>query len=359
MPADSAGKPSDPLIPPILILTPRQWAVAGALALSLLAGIELFLRSGVVWRIPLPYLLSFENDRYTLVSWEIHQPKPQGVLDVMAFGSSMTAAVTELPNDEAPALLRQLSGRQDLRLLVMAVPRGCFDEATVIVENLVERRRAPAVGVIFTWPGCFVSNDERASLLARLMPLRTRWLSDTLQTLPQSDRVAYSLVQHIDVFRYRYMLNAWVRRRLDSAVFDGQWALWIPYRPYRLAAPSPVPLETLPRVERYKAYPALMDLTGQGARRLDQLLGRMQEADVRPVLVENPWSPPIRTALADIAPEYRARMQGLAEKHGVPYVDPNAEVDLDGMFNDLLHLTHDGGRRYFQVIAPHIVAALR
>jgi hypothetical protein len=359
MPRDRAGHSPDPLIPAFLVLTPRQWAAAGLLAVLLLAGCEGVFRSGVLWRIPLPYLLSFENDRYTLVSWEIYQPKPPGVLDVMAFGSSMMAAVTELPNGEAPALLRHLSGRQNLRLLVMAVPRGCFDEATVIVENLVERRRAPAVAVIFTWPGCFVSNDERASLLARLMPLKTRWLSDTLHTLTSSERITYALAQRIAVVRYRYTVNAWIRRRLDSAVFDGQWALAIPYRPYRLASPSPVPLESLPQVERYKIYPARIDLSGQGIQRLDRLLGQLRGAGVNPVLVENPWSPPIRTALAEIAQEYRARMQSLAGKHGVAYVDPNAEVDLNGLFNDLLHLTHDGGRRYFQVIAPHIVAALR
>jgi hypothetical protein len=339
------------------LLTPRQWAAVAGAALALLVLIELILRTGVVWQLPLPYLLSFSNDRFALVSWELHQPQPEGTLDVVALGSSVAAAVTELPHDEATRIVREVTARPEARLLVMAVPRGCVEDMTVILENFVNHGRTPAVALLFTWPGCFIGDSVEASLMARSMPLRTTWLLDGHDQ--PSSRVGFWLVQHLDILRYRYMVNAWVRRRLDGALFEGERRLRITYRPYRLADPAEVPLEQLPGFDRYHHYPDRMNVTDGNARRLDNLIAHARAAGVKVILVENPWSPPIQREFAGRVTAYTARIQAIAARHGVPYIDPNASVDLHGLYNDLLHPTHEGGRRYFRAIAPAIAAAVR
>jgi hypothetical protein len=348
----------DPFVRSWLLLSLREWSAVGIVVMLVLTALEVYLRSDALWRVPLPYLLPYANDRHVMVSWEIHQPRPGGVREVMAFGSSVAAAVTELPGGEADAYLRELTADSRLQFRVMAVPRGCFDEMAVILENLIARERAPAAAILFTWPGCFLAGDERAMRLAELMPLRTEWLADGRDSWSLSDRVSYTAVQHVAVLRYRHMFNAWIRRRFDAAVFDGERRLAIPYRPYRQTTPAEVPLEQLRGFDRYSRYPAAIEVDGPSMQRLRALLDRLRAADVPTILVENPWSPPIKRVLAEAVPRYRQAMQALSADHGVPYVDPNAAVDLTGQFNDLLHPTSVGGARYFRAIAPHVVELL-
>lgn len=355
MTPDPQGTASDSKLHFVPLLGSAGWVAVCVVALTVLGICEVVLRTGVLWQAPLPYLLPYENDRHVLVSWEIHQPKPPGLLDVVALGSSVAAAVTELPGGEATLMLRRLRGRDDVRLLVMAVPRGCFQEMTVILENLIERGRTPAQAIIFTWPGCFISSKDAELQRAQLMPLRTTWLAPAGESL--SDHAAYWLAQHVEVVRHRYFVNSWVRRRLRNAL-RGDLRLRVPYRAYRLAKPASVPLETLRGLDRYEAYPERVALPGQGALVLEQLLDRLQAAGVKAFLVENPMSPPVEKAIGAILPAYRETVQDIARRHDVPYLDPNQQVDLAGEFADLLHPTHEGGRRYFSDVAPALVSAL-
>lgn len=352
---DPQGTASDPKLRPVPLLGSAGWMAVCVLALAVLGVFELMLRSGVLWQVPLPYLLPYENDRHVLVSWEVHQPKTPGVLDVVALGSSVAAAVTELPGGEATQTLRRLRGRDDVRLLVMAVPRGCFQEMTVILENLIARGRTPAEAVIFTWPGCFISSKDAELQRAQLMPLRTAWLAPDGESL--SDEAAYWLAQHVEVVRHRYFVNSWVRRRLRNAL-RGDLRLRVPYRAYRLAKPASVPLEKLRGLDRYETYPERVTLPGQSALVLERLLDRLQSAGVKAFLVENPMSPPVERAVRSILPAYRETLEGIARRHDVPYLDPNLRVDLTGEFADLLHPTHEGGRRYFNDVAPTLASAL-
>jgi hypothetical protein len=337
-------------------LTSLHWGVVAILFVSSLGACELYLRSGALWRLPLAYLLPHQNDRHALVSWEIHQTPPAGSVDVATFGSSIAAAVTELPGDEATATLRERTGLTTLRHLVLATPGGGFEEALAIFENLVSQHRPPAVAIFFTAPSYFhgtsaLIEKSRATRMAELMPLRVSWVE------PSNDesRFVYWMVQHSEALLYRHFFNAWVRRRFDEGVTRGDWRLVIPYRPYRLAKPAAVPLERLPGLLQYR--PSIVDL-GRAGDVLRQLLRRTIDAGTVPLLVEDPMSHAVRERMAPILPAYKKRITEIASEAGVVYVDPNEEVDLRGMFADVHHPTHEGGRRYFERIVPHVVAAL-
>ena len=334
-----------------------DWVVGIAGFLLVLGACEWFLRADQLWKLPLPYLLAHQNDRHALVSWEIHQTPPAGSIDVASFGSSIAAAVTELPGDEAGDILRSATGRREVRHLVMAVPAGCFDEASVILENLIARHRPPRVALIFTAPACFVHDDAETSRegdisFAHLMPLVTSWHEPS----GTANSVAYWFAQNVAVVRYRYFINTWIRRRFDEALSRGDWRLYVPYRPYRLARPARVPLEQLRGMARYD--PKAIDPAGPVGATAERLLTRLRNAGVVPILVENPMSYAVRDRLAPILPAYRQRIQEVATRTGVVYLDLNGDVDLQGQFADVHHPTHEGGRRYFRAIAPFVARAL-
>jgi hypothetical protein len=343
--------------PSAVKLTRSDWALAIAGFLVLLSASEWFLRSDRLWRLPLSYSLAHQNDRHALVSWEVHQTPPPRSIDVASFGSSIAAAVTELPGDEAGKMLREASGRAEVRHLVMAVPAGCFDEASVILENLIAQHRPPRVALIFTAPACFVREDAEASrardvLLARLMPLQTSWHEPSTRM----DSLAHWLVRNVAVVRYRYFINTWMRRRLDEGLSRGDWRVSVPYRPYQLARPARVPLEQLRGMNRYD--PADIDAEGPVGDVAARLLARARAAGIVPILVENPMSYAVRDRLAPVLPAYKKRIEAVAARTGVLYLDLNAEVDLRGQFADVHHPTHEGGRRYFRAIAPFVATAL-
>jgi hypothetical protein len=342
-----------------LFAPPRlgHWAIVAVLFVLSLGACELYFRSGALWRVPLKYLLSFENDRHVLVSWEVHQTPPPGAVDVASFGSSIAAGVTELPGDQATSMLRAATGIPGIRHLVLATPGGGFEEELTIFENLAERHRPPAVALFFTAPSSFQTRSvsmekSNATRMAELMPLRTRWGPPADDESP----IVYWLVQHSDVFLYRHYVNTWVRRRFDEGVSRGDWRFAMPYRPYRLAKPAAVPLDQLRGIKQYTA--SMVDL-GRDGEVLRELLTRAVSAGTIPLLVEDPMSYAVHDKLAPVLAAYKKRVTEIAAESGVVYVDPNGEVDLTGQFADVHHPTHEGGRRYFEHIVPSVVAALK
>jgi hypothetical protein len=333
-----------------------HWGLVAVLFTCSLAACELYLRSGALWHLPLKYLLSFENDRHVLVSWEIHQPAPPNSVDVASFGSSIAAGVTELPGDQATSMLRAKTGIAGIRHLVLATPGGGFEEALTILENLADQHRPPVVAIFFTAPSSFQVRSEAMAAahktrMAELMPLHSSWVA-----APDDENgVTRWMVQHFDVLLYRHFVNSWVRRRLDEGVTRGDWRLAVPYRSYRLAKPAKVPLEQLREIDQYS--PSIVDLE-QNTTLLEELLHRAISVGTIPLLVEDPMSYAVRERMAPVLPAYKKRVTEIAAATGVVYADLNQEVDLTGQFADVHHPTHEGGRRYFEKIVPLVAAAL-
>jgi hypothetical protein len=284
--------------------------------------------------------------------------------NVLLLGNSTAIAVMELPWYAADGRLERppIAGASDV--LDLSVNASCYAEQLLLAQQALEAGYAPGLTVVFTWPYCLTDEPDlnlEAALRAMRVPLSSSWLERATPTQSLADRLERTWVTHASIGRYRHYLNAWLRSRAENLA-RGRWTLRQPLIPTDRSKPFGRPWTADPirygRIDGPQAE--RVDFTGPGRDQLELLLERLTTNGSRVVLVEAPWTPPVAAKLAPIRERYRNEMAELGARHAVDYVDPNRELRLaDEEFNDLLHVTHAGGRRYYAAVHAAIEAQLR
>ena len=338
-------------------LRPGHWGIVAAFVAAMFVGAELFLRSGVLWQLPIEYVLQNENDRYMRATWLVHQPPASSGHEILVLGSSVAGAVTELPGNESQTILRDVLGRPELQLISLTVFGGCYAEHLTLLEGAFEHGHRPSAIVLFSWPSCLGRNDETDALLARRMPLVSSSLVDLEGTDRSFDvRMQAALVQISAVQRYRYTANAWLRNTWRN-VLRGR-APWRPvaFEGYRRVTAWQGDWELdRDRYQRLSDLPRRMTPGGPGSRQLAALLEMARTRGVPVLIVESPWSPPFFDVLDEHADTYLAAMQAIAAQHGATYVDPNRSRRLSReLFNDLYHVNQAGARAYLPAVGSEL-----
>ena len=332
----------------------RSWLWTAAVALVCFSALEILLRTGAVWRAPLPYLLQNGGDRHTRAVWLLHRPPPATTRQLVTLGASTAAAITELPDNEAERTLRFALRAPQLHLTSLAVSRACYDEHLTLMQNAIDLGHRPAVVVIFSWPGCLTDEYATDAVFATQMPLTSSWLASVDTRRDGGGVQLWSVVlRHAALARYRHALNGWVRSRWEG-VLRGR----MPWHPVifagdRRTEPWDGPWENdVQRYERLRMFASRVRTEGRGAKILERLLREIRDHGARAIVIEAPWSPPFFDVLHGIAPAYGAAMHGIAARTGAVYVNPNGERRLmRAHFNDLFHVNHHGARAYLPLVA--------
>jgi hypothetical protein len=369
----------------------RVWLLTALFALAMLLAAELALRSERLWNLPLELLLTHRFDTGTRAVQRVRaagtDPDPVPGLrvrvpdragepavppgtrtrkpgTVLLLGNSTAIAVMELPwytpdgRFERPAI----AGASEV--LDLSVNASCYAEQLLLAQQAIDGGRTPELTVVFTWPYCLSNQQEQnldAALRATRVPLTSSWLEHATPARSLADRIERAWVNHTAIGRYRHYLNAWLRARAESLA-RGHWTLRQPLAPTDRSQPFGRPWadDTLryPRIAGPEAD--RLELDGPGRGRLELLVERLTSNGSRVVLIEGPWTPPIATQLAPLRERYRAELTALGARYAADYVDPNRELQLaDSEFNDLLHVTHAGGQRYYARVQAVIEAQLR
>jgi len=350
--AASSPAPDGPLIPT------RVWAGVLAALVMLVAGLEVVLSSGVVWRMPLAQLLQNPGDRHTRAVWLIHRPPPPTTPELIVLGSSVAAAITELPRNETEQWLRTRLAVPELQLVSLTVSRGCYGEHLTLFQNAIEQGHRPKAVLLVSWPACLNDASEADAVEARRMPLTSTWLAEVESNGRTTPLTLWtSVLRSMAVPRYRYTINAWVRSRWRGVLRGRSPLAPIVFAGDRRVTAWEGPFENdRDRYQRLVALPSRMRSDGRGMRILDRLLAAVREHGATPVIVEAPWAPPAHDILRDVRDQYFNAMQAAAARHGGIYVDPNRQVQLRReLFNDLYHVNHEGARAYL----PFAAGALR
>ena len=326
-------------------------AVAAFVVLMLVAA-EVFLRSGILWQLPLEHLLQHETDRYTRAAWLVHHPPASG-REIIVLGSSTAAAVMELPGGESQQILRAGAEQPALHLVSLTDSGGCYPEHLTLLENAFEHGHRPDAVILFSFPTCLSAYDETDALLAKRMPLVSASLA-SVETVERSLdlRLQAALVRASAVHRYRHVGNGWLRERW-KALLLGQppWKPVVFEGDRRVTAWSGDWTLDKRRHESLKGWSP----EGPAARHLATLLAIAKQNRVPVLIVESPWSPPFFDVLDGETDRYFEAMQAIASRAGATYADPNRSTRLSReLFNDLVHVNHAGARAYVPAIAMEL-----
>lgn len=329
-----------------------SWIVVVAFVGVVLGGAELFLRSNLLWRVPLEYLLQHETDRYTRAAWLVHHPPASGGAEVIVVGSSTAAAVTELPHNESEQILRAALGRPRLQLVSLTDSGGCYPEHLTLLESALERGHHPTAVILFSFPTCLAPYDDTDALLARRMPLVSSSLADLAHDRSLDVRVQARLVRMSAVQRHRYSVNAWIRERWKALLLGrAPWERIVFAGDRRVSAWEGSWELDDRRYERLAKWTP----TGPAANQLASFLDLARRNDIPVLVIESPWPPPFFTVLGDGADVYFQAMETIAARGGATYVDPNRSSRLShAMFNDLVHVNHAGARAYMPIVASEL-----
>ena len=95
------------------------------------------------------------------------------------------------------------------------------------------------------------------------------------------------------------------------------------------------------------------DVTG-----LTRLLRYLEKHSIKSVLVEAPWSPPIREKFAPVADAYRQTVEAVTRAHGAQYLDVNRWVNLGPEhFHDTFHVDTAGADLCLKALAEQLAGA--
>jgi hypothetical protein len=335
----------------------RHWGIVAVFVAAMFVGAELFLRSDVLWQVPIEYVLQNENDRYMKATWLVHQPPASSGNQIMVLGSSVAGALTELPNNESQEILRDVLGQPQLQLISLTVFGGCYAEHLTLLEGALAHGHQPSAIVLFSWPNCLGGNDDTDALLARRMPLVSSSLVDLEGTNRSFDvRIQAALVRISAVQRYRYTVNAWLRNTWRN-VLRGR-APWRPiaFEGHRRVTAWQGDWELdRDRYQRLADLPRRMTPGGPGSRQLAALLEIARMRGIPVLIVESPWSPPFFDILDEQTDTYLAAMQAIAAQYGATYIDPNRSRRLSReLFNDLYHVNQAGARAYLPAVGSEL-----
>lgn len=375
------------------MLSRRTWLLTLLFTLGMVLAVELALRSERLWNLPLDLLLTHRFDTGTRAVHRVRavhpvpgsrfdglpqvemsrhpgpaanrtNREPGTVLPVLLLGNSTAIAFMELPWYAADGRFQRPPIAGASEVLDLSVNASCYAEQLLLAEQAIVAGYAPELTVVFTWPYCLSDEpdlDLEAALHATRVPLLSSWLEHATPTRSLADRLERAWVTHTAIGRYRHYVNAWLRSRAENFA-RGRWTLRQPLIPTDRSQPFGRPWTADPiRYGRIDGPDAeRVDFTGPGRDQLELLLERLTASGSRVVLVEAPWTPPVATKLAPIRERYRAEMADLGARYTAGYVDPNRELHLaEHEFNDLLHVTHAGGRRYYAAVQAAIEAQLR
>lgn len=337
----------------------RVWLLIAAIALGVLGTLELTFRSGLFWRLPLRMVLKEGSDVNTRATWRIYNlpPDPR---EVMILGSSMADAVVEPRGRVRQEVFDAVLGPGQTRVINLSVNRSCYTEQTVVLDNALRQGHRPARIVIFSWPGC-VSRDEASERAEMLMgedfPLTSDYVDQRTPSVSFDDTVARWLTRHVALVRFRLYGNAWLRQRAKMAL-RGQSPFVRRFRPDDRTGTWQGPWEAdVNRRAQMDALRERLERYGAQTRALSELLQFVRGHGVNAVIVEVPWSPPIREEFASLAPQYREAVRRLAGQYGVPYLDPNADIRLATEdFHDSYHVNTKGADRYLRALLERLDA---
>jgi hypothetical protein len=336
----------------------RVWLYVAVAVLAVMGTLEVALRAGLIWHLPLRMVLKEGSDVNTRAAWRIFNTRPDP-REVIVLGSSMADAVVEPKGVVRQDTFDAILGPGETRVVNLSVNRSCAPEQTVVLDNALENGHRPSRVVIFTWPGCFTREDadERSeTLLAVAFPLTSDYLD--ARTPPDSfdERIERWLTRHVALVRFRPFGNAWLRQRAKMALRGRPFVRR--FRPDDRTATweGPWTADTTRR-EQLAALRSRLTASGIDTRPLATLLQFARAHGLRAVLVEVPWSPPIREYFADLAPEYRRAVASVAGQYGVPYLDLNPESHLESAhFHDSYHVNTKGADRYLRALLRRLEA---
>jgi len=334
------------------------WLLTAAVVVATFAALEAVLRAGVVWRLPLGIVKAVGADRHLEAAWEIHQP-PKLTPSVLVVGSSNIRVATELPRDGLARVLRAVT-RQPVSVLSLCLSRASLDEYVILLEAAFERGHRPEVVVVGVWPGQVSGFRDYDPLSAERMPLSSSWLLSDVEPVRDPDTLWERYGPRLlAVERFQFAVNAWMRNRFHDLLHQRfQWDVG--------GQDAANDQELVPLLEDTRRLDMIgvigEELTSDKAElsRMRLVLQLARSTGSRVIVLEAPWSPPVRQAFALVAGRYRTLMATLAREEGAVYVDPNEWLTLEeDKFADLFHVTPQGQQRYAAAIIPRLAAYLR
>jgi len=334
------------------------WLLTTAVVVATFVALEAVLRADLVWRLPLGIVKAVDADRHLEAAWEVHQP-PAPTPSVLVLGASNIRVATELPRDGLARVLRAVT-RQPVSVLSLCLGRASLDEYVILLEAAFEHGHRPDVVVVGVWPGQVNGARDYDPLLAERMPLSSSWLLADAEPVrdPDSLWVRYG-PRLLAVDRFQFAVNAWIRRRFHDLLH--QRFRWVVGGQDAANEQEYIPLlEDTRRLDMIGRIGEELMSDEVDLSRLRLVLQLARTAGGRVIVLEAPWSPPVRREFALFAGRYRTRMAALAREEGAVYLDPNEWLTLEeDKFADLFHVTPQGQQRYAAAIIPRLAAQLR
>lgn len=332
------------------------WLLTAVVAAAAFVGLEAALRADLVWRLPLGIVKAADGDRHLEAAWEIHQP-PGPEPRVIVLGASNTAVALELPRYGLARVLNAVTGKP-VTVLSLCLGGAKVEEYMVLLEAALEEGHLPAIVVIGIWPGQLV-RENYDPLLAERMPFSSSWLLAEAQPVDDPDSLWERYGPRVLALeRFRHAANAWLHRRLHDLLL--QRFRWVVGGQDAANDPRLVPLDRDKRQDVVDRISEQWLNEPPDLSRLRSTIRRARDAGSRVIVLEAPWSPPVRREFALFAGRYRTRMASLAREEGAVYVDPNEWLTLGADdFADLVHVRPKGQQRYAGAVVPKLAAFLR
>jgi len=332
--------------------SPLVLVAALALLVPALLGIQSWFTSGSWTAIAAERWERNSTDDYMFVSWTVGHLKknpPGKPLAVLLGGSSGREALVS-----GPSLAREVAedGGPDIVAYNLSSRMQRYAQSWAIVDNLPDTPTTVLVGVnlgrFTTSPRSNYNQVIGRELLLKSESLRS-WVVE------QSGEHKYSYTILPGIFS---ALASYVQQK-ENAWLNGKQA-----KPYKVHAFDN--RKTLPDAEKQELvqkwlkryYPAFKKVHEFDAAMLDGLIAEGQRRGLDMVIVELPWNREvIGGAFDDAIAAYQAPTREIAEKHDVPYLDFNEELDIPSeYFLDLSHLRPEGRAIWQSELARQLAA---
>jgi hypothetical protein len=334
---------------------PLVLLVAAALLVPALLGFEYVFTSGAWSVVPLKYCLQNRRDSFTYVSWTVGRNKwqPPAVPAVyLTGGSAAREAIVSGPS--LAAEVGRLGGPRIVAWDLGSINQN-FAETLAVADNVPD---SPAWVLIGVNLGRFTpspsANEQQVvgrDFLLKSAFLR-RYVADTYGR-----------------YRYSFTILPGIYSYLTSYLESGGEAVPVPeivareYSQHQYTSSkvhSAAQKRSMVTEWVTKRYPVFHRNLPYNLAMLEQLLSRCQQRGVHAVIVELPSNHAIVQARFDAAvAEYRAPVEAMASKFGVPYLDFNAALAIPSRdFHDLSHLVEPGRVLWQHRLARELVTLM-
>ncbi len=332
--------------------SPIAMLVGALLLVPALLGLEALFASGAWSGVPMEYWLRKASDDYVYVSWTVarNRQEPPGVPGVYILGGS--TARESIASGASLARRVRAEGGPRIAAYDLGSMNQNFAQSLAVADNVPR----PALLLVGINLGRFTpsrgANQQQA--VGRELLLESDYLREHVRGIAPQYRDDFTILPGILSFLTSYadeQVRAMLAGRLPGRTY-GQHR-------YNQRYLHPVAQkEAMVRKWNKRRAPVFRKNLEFNLDMLEQLLVRARQRGVDVVLLELPRNEAIIDGRFDWAQAmYAPRVQELAERYGVTYLDFSQELGLGNEhFHDLSHLIEPGRDLWEQRLAEELAA---